>query len=139
MKVHLADAYGMCFGVRDAIHLAMTSPHRHELTVLGDLVHNPRVLERLRAAGARPAPGLDSPVETPHVLVTAHGASDAAVAALRARGLNVLEATCPLVRHAHRSLARLVANGYFPVIIGSAAHAEVRGVTGDLMEYAVLE
>jgi 4-hydroxy-3-methylbut-2-enyl diphosphate reductase len=139
MQVILADSYGMCFGVRDAVALALGSPHRADLTILGELVHNPEVLRRLREAGIRTAPGPDAPVETGHVMVTAHGASNAAVAALRARGLQVHQATCPLVAHAHRSLARLVERGYFPVVIGRPDHVEVRGLIGDLAEYAVIQ
>jgi 4-hydroxy-3-methylbut-2-enyl diphosphate reductase len=50
----------------------------------------------------------------------------------------VLEATCPLVHFAHRSLQKLVAAGFHPIIIGKADHVEVRGITGDLAEYDVV-
>ncbi len=138
MKVILAESMGMCFGVRDAVALALNSPHRAELTILGELVHNTAVQRRLREAGVRSVAAIDSPVETPRVMITAHGASHAAIAGLRARGLEVEEATCPLVAHAHRSLQRLVAQGYFPVVIGSPDHVEVRGMVGDLAEYEVI-
>jgi 4-hydroxy-3-methylbut-2-enyl diphosphate reductase len=128
----------MCFGVRDAVELALRSPHRAELTVLGELVHNPQVQERLRAAGVRSVASPEGPVETTHVMVTAHGVADATAARLRERGLHVEDATCPLVRHAHRSLMRLAAQGYFPVVIGDPRHVEVRGLVGDLAEAAVI-
>src|SRR5438874_11737798 len=51
MRVVLAESFGMCFGVRDAVELALTAPYREDLTVLGELVHNPDVLGRLRGAG----------------------------------------------------------------------------------------
>jgi len=139
MQVVLAESYGMCFGVRDAVALALGSPHRAQLTVLGELVHNADVLQRLQKAGIRTAASLDAPVSTPHVMITAHGASDAAISRLRSQGLQVHEATCPLVAHAHRSLHRLVARGYFPVVIGRADHVEVRGLVGDLEDYRVLQ
>ena len=139
MKVLLAESYGMCFGVRDAVEMALGSPRPTDLTVLGELVHNREVLRRLREAGVRSVPSMDDPVETSRVMVTAHGAAHSAVARLRARGLQVVEATCPLVRHAHRMLDRLVAQGYFPVIIGKPDHVEVRGLVGDLAEYAVIQ
>jgi 4-hydroxy-3-methylbut-2-enyl diphosphate reductase len=56
----------------------------------------------------------------------------------RGRGLNVLEATCPLVHTAHRAMARLVREGFHPVIIGKHDHVEVRGMTGDLDEFDVV-
>lgn len=143
MQVVLAESYGMCFGVRDAVKMALNSPHRQELTVLGELVHNGEVLRTLSEAGIRSLPSLeaalDGELETRFVMITAHGASHRAVETLRQRGLEVLEATCPLVRHAHRSLQRLVSQGYFPVVIGKPDHVEVRGLVGDLSQYAVVQ
>src|SRR6266567_1976002 len=107
MNVLLAESLGMCFGVRDAIQLALDSPHRSDLTILGELVHNTEILRRLREAGVRSVPSVDAPVETSRVMITAHGAARAVVDDLRARGLQVVEATCPLVAHAHRSRPRL--------------------------------
>jgi 4-hydroxy-3-methylbut-2-enyl diphosphate reductase len=71
-------------------------------------------------------------------MVTAHGASERALRETRERGLNVVEATCPLVHVVHRSLARLVREGFHPVIIGKRDHVEVRGLTGDLDEFDVV-
>jgi len=139
MRVVVAESLGMCFGVRDAVDLALTSPHREDLTVMGELVHNPEVLERLRRAGVRIAASPDAPVETGHVMVTAHGAARSVVHDLRERGLEVSEATCPLVTHAHRMLDRLIAQGYFPVIIGRPEHVEVQGLVRDLAEFAVVQ
>ena len=65
-------------------------------------------------------------------MVTAHGASERTLATTRALGLEVVEATCPLVHVAHRAVRALVRDGYHPVIIGQRAHVEVRGLTEDL-------
>ena len=127
----------MCFGVRDAIALAQRTAAREPLTILGDLVHNETVLKDLQARGIRfeqqPAHGVTSTV-----MITAHGASERAKEEVRRQGLKVLEATCPLVQVAHRSLAKLVAEGYHPVIIGQRNHVEVRGLTGDLSVFDVI-
>jgi 4-hydroxy-3-methylbut-2-enyl diphosphate reductase len=139
MRVVLAESFGMCFGVRDAVELALTAPYREDLTVLGELVHNPDVLGRLRGAGIAVAASPDAPVQTGHVMITAHGAAPSVVRDLRERGKEVIEATCPLVAHAHRMLDRLVARGYFPVVIGKADHVEVRGLVKDLAECAVIQ
>lgn len=138
MEVLLADTWGMCFGVRDAIQHALNLPQPTDVTVLGELVHNPEVLRRLHDTGIKTAESVDSRVDTGRVMITAHGASEAAVSALRERGLRVEDATCPLVRHAHRALARLVEQGYFPVVIGRPDHVEVRGLVGDLERCAVI-
>ena len=71
-------------------------------------------------------------------MVTAHGASERALNETRGHGLNVLEATCPLVHVAHRSLRKLVREGFHPVIIGKRDHVEVRGMTEDLDEFDVV-
>lgn len=138
MRIVLAESYGMCFGVRDAVAAALEAPYRRELTVLGELVHNPEVLRRLSAAGVRTARSTESEVETRHVMITAHGAAPSVIERLSGAGLEVHEATCPLVAHAHRMLDRLVAQGYFPVVIGDPAHVEVKGLVGDLEEYVVV-
>jgi 4-hydroxy-3-methylbut-2-enyl diphosphate reductase len=132
-----ADHLGMCFGVRDAIKLALRRAETAPLTILGDLVHNDDVLAALRSKGIATA---EQPagVTTQTVMVTAHGASDRAMASTRALGLEIVEATCPLVKVAHRALRALVRDGYHPVIIGQRTHVEVRGLTEDLDEFDVV-
>lgn len=137
MKILRATHLGMCFGVRDAIALALSRPKHQPVTVLGDLVHNETVLNTLREQGVRIEHQVAS-VKTADVMITAHGASDRAKQSLRERGLNVIEATCPLVHHAHRAVAQLVAAGFHPVIIGKQDHVEVRGMTEDLREFDVI-
>jgi 4-hydroxy-3-methylbut-2-enyl diphosphate reductase len=139
MKIHLAQHYGLCFGVRDAIAQAERLADSAPLTILGELVHNPVVRDRLAARGVREE-RLDSlAAPTAQVMITAHGASDAARAAWRDAGFGVADGTCPLVRHAHDQLRVLVATGHFPVVIGKPGHVEVNGLTGDFPEAIVIE
>jgi 4-hydroxy-3-methylbut-2-enyl diphosphate reductase len=137
MKIIRAEHLGMCFGVKDAIALALRAAKQEPLTILGDLVHNETVLAELRAQGIRLAQQ-PAGVGTRTVMVTAHGASERAMCETRGRGLSLVEATCPLVHAAHRSLAKLVHEGFHPVIIGKRDHVEVRGMTGDLDECDVV-
>ncbi len=137
MKIIRAEHLGMCFGVKDAIALALETARREPLTILGDLVHNETVLEELRAEGVRIEQEPEA-VGTQTVMITAHGASERRMGETRGLGLNVLEATCPLVHVAHRSLAKLVREGFHPVIIGKRDHVEVRGMTEDLNEFDVV-
>jgi len=123
----------MCFGVRDAIGLALEQAETGPLTILGDLVHNRTVLGALEAKGIAVARDV-AQVTTPTVMVTAHGTSERSLARTRALGLTVVEATCPLVRVAHRAVAALARDGYHVVIVGQRDHVEVRGLTGDLNE-----
>jgi 4-hydroxy-3-methylbut-2-enyl diphosphate reductase len=137
IKIIRAAHLGMCFGVRDAISLALDESSRRPLTILGELVHNESVLAELRARGigTEVDPGA---VKTETVMITAHGASEHALDRVRARGLRVVEATCPLVHFAHRAVRELVREGFHPVIIGKRDHVEVRGLTGDLKEFDIV-
>jgi 4-hydroxy-3-methylbut-2-enyl diphosphate reductase len=137
MKIIRAEHLGMCFGVRDAINLALEQSRDQPLTVLGELVHNETVLAALRARGIKVAAHAAG-VETQNVMITAHGASEKALALVRNRGLRVLEATCPLVHLAHRAVAALVRDGFHPVIVGKRDHVEVRGMTEDLADFDVV-
>ena len=127
----------MCFGVRDAIDLATRHAETAPLTILGDLVHNEAVLAGLRAKGIAIAHD-PARVTTGTVMVTAHGASERSLARTRALGLEVVEATCPLVHVAHRAVQALVRDGYHPIIIGQRGHVEVRGLTEDLEAFDVV-
>jgi 4-hydroxy-3-methylbut-2-en-1-yl diphosphate reductase len=137
MRIIRATHLGMCFGVRDAIALALASADTGPLTILGDLVHNPTVRRALAARGI--AVANDAAQVTTHtVMISAHGASARTLARTRALGLHVVEATCPLVHVAHRAVAALVRDGYHVVIIGQHDHVEVRGLTGDLDAFDVV-
>jgi 4-hydroxy-3-methylbut-2-enyl diphosphate reductase len=131
MRILRATHLGMCFGVRDAVALALEQADAGPLTILGDLVHNPTVLRALDAKGIAVAHD-PAQVRTATVMVTAHGASARTLTHTRALGLTVVEATCPLVHAAHRAVAALARDGYHVVIVGQRDHVEVRGLTGDL-------
>ncbi len=130
-EVHLADHWGMCFGVRDAVDLAERSAKGGDVTILGQLVHNEVVRESLRKAGAKEGQLFGEQASTSEVLITAHGASNQQKERWAQKGHLVRDATCPLVKKAHSALATLVAEGGFPVVIGQADHVEVLGLTGD--------
>src|SRR5262247_111248 len=131
MRIIRAARLGMCFGVRDAIALALDHADESPLTILGDLVHNPTVLSALEVKGIAVAQDV-ARVNTRTVMVTAHGTSQRTLARTLARGLTVVDATCPLVHVAHRAVAALAREGYHVVIVGRRDHVEVRGLTDDL-------
>src|SRR6185503_9084494 len=137
MQILRATHLGMCFGVRNAIALALEHADAGPLTILGDLVHNPTVLDTLAARGVAAAQDV-SQVTTGTVMVTAHGTSQRTLARTRALGLTVVEATCPLVHAAHRAVTALARDGYHVVIVGQRDHVEVRGLTDDLDDFDVV-
>jgi 4-hydroxy-3-methylbut-2-enyl diphosphate reductase len=137
MEVRMAEHMGMCFGVRDAIELAVRLTRQGPLTILGDLVHNPDVVQRMDAAGAVRARAPEE-VQTRAVLLTAHGTAQRVKLRLRDEGHQVHDAACPLVKRVHLALVKLVSEGRHPVIVGQEDHVEVRGLTGDLREHTVI-
>jgi len=137
VRIVRAGHLGMCFGVRDAIALALEESRRQPLTILGELVHNESVVRDLRVRGIR-IEDQAAAVQTRAVMITAHGASEKALERARAHGLEVLQATCPLVHFAHRAVRQLVREGFHPVIVGQRGHVEVRGLTEDLAEFDVV-
>lgn len=139
MKITLAQAMGTCFGVQDAIDLALEERFRGKLTVVGQLVHNPQVTDRLRANGVEivERDQIDQ-IRTEAVMITAHGAADATKKDLEAKGFTVYDATCPLVIRLHKLARFLEREGYFPVVVGQRDHVEVRGVIGNLSQAEVV-
>ncbi|HZN60490.1 MAG TPA: 4-hydroxy-3-methylbut-2-enyl diphosphate reductase [Planctomycetota bacterium] len=139
MRVTVAKALGTCFGVQDAIDLALDESYRGELTVIGQLVHNPQTVERLRQNGVhivdRLRPG---EIQTKNVMITAHGAPESLRHRAESLGYRVIDASCPLVLRVHRAMAELVRSGFHPVVIGQAEHVEVKGIIGDLKDYTVI-
>jgi 4-hydroxy-3-methylbut-2-enyl diphosphate reductase len=140
MRVITARANGMCFGVKNALETLSRIESPGEVTIYGELVHNPEVLAGLGRRGFPMAAEADRGVPaTPAVLVTAHGVSDRQRALLLAAGKTVVDTTCPLVRRAHLAARGLAREGRHVIVIGRPGHVEVRGLTGDLPGFDVVE
>lgn len=140
MKVSLASALGTCFGVKDAINLAMEPEFRDSLTIVGQLVHNKQVNESLKKNGVQLVKGIEDidKITAKKVMITAHGAAEKTKQKLRDSGFLVYDASCPLVMRVHKTIKTLVAQNYFPVVIGQEDHVEVKGIVGDLTDYVVI-
>ena len=140
MKVSLANALGTCFGVQDAINLAMTPDFGANLTIVGQLVHNPQVNESLKKNGVSLVNDIDAmdQIKTKKVMITAHGAAETTKKKLSDAGHTVFDASCPLVMRVHKTIKSMVQKDYFPVVIGQQDHVEVRGIVGDLEDFLVI-
>jgi 4-hydroxy-3-methylbut-2-enyl diphosphate reductase len=141
MQITLAKAMGTCFGVQDAIEEAMSVEFQNNLTILGQLVHNPQVVEKLKNNGVAMVNGLEDidSIKTKFVMITAHGAADYVKQTLKEKGFEVFDASCPLVIRVHKAIKKFVDDGYFPVVIGQGTHVEVKGIVGDLNEFYTIE
>lgn len=130
----------MCFGVRDALHATAEVADPTQVTIHGELVHNPRVSRQLVEAGFRQSTetGRNASAPTPIVMITAHGVSHAERRRLAAAGKTLIDTTCPLVRRAHDAAQELQAEGRHILLIGKAGHVEVQGIVEDLESCDVL-
>jgi 4-hydroxy-3-methylbut-2-enyl diphosphate reductase len=134
MRVILAQPRGFCAGVVRAIEIVDRALQRHgaPVYVRHEIVHNRHVVENLRGKGARFVEELN---EVPHgavAIFSAHGVAQSVERDAQARGLDVLDATCPLVTKVHVQGRQYVAAGRTLILIGHAGHPEVEGTIGQI-------
>ncbi len=134
MRVILAQPRGFCAGVIRAIDIV-----EHALAQFGapvyvrhEIVHNRHVVESLRAKGARFVESLSEVPAGAITIFSAHGVARRVEEDAEARGLRVLDATCPLVAKVHSQGKRYVAQGRVVILVGHAAHPEVEGTMGQI-------
>ena len=134
LQVVLAQPRGFCAGVVRAIDIVERALQLHgaPVYVRHEIVHNRHVVEGLKAKGARFVEALDDVPDGAVTIFSAHGVSRAVEAEARARGLPVLDATCPLVAKVHMQANRYVARGRALILIGHAGHPEVEGTMGQV-------
>ncbi|MBF4510033.1 MAG: 4-hydroxy-3-methylbut-2-enyl diphosphate reductase [Aeromicrobium sp.] len=128
MRVVVAKHAGVCYGVERALKLAgQAAEGGGTVRTLGPLIHNPQAVAALEDAGVRVASSLDDVAEGT-LVIRSHGVDPAVITAAEERGLDVVDATCPFVRAAHRCAGELRDAGYAVVIVGEADHPEVEGI-----------
>jgi 4-hydroxy-3-methylbut-2-enyl diphosphate reductase len=134
LAVLIAAPRGFCAGVDRAIHIVELAIERWgaPVYVRHEIVHNRFVVDSLKAKGAIFVEELDEVPDGVPVVFSAHGVPKAVPAAAEARGLNYLDATCPLVSKVHRQAERLVENGRHILFIGHQGHPEVIGTFGQV-------
>jgi (E)-4-hydroxy-3-methyl-but-2-enyl pyrophosphate reductase len=129
-RVIVARPTGFCFGVERAIRLAKTGRDRHgKVYTLGELVHNPLVLEELEAQGIK-AIRRASRVRDGALVIRAHGCPPATIANCERQGIRLIDATCPYVRKVQNVARRLKDEGYTVVVVGERNHPEVKSILG---------
>lgn len=138
MKVLVAEKCGFCHGVRNAITIAESVLARQQdVYSLGPIIHNPDVVARLERAGLKTIHRVED-VQSGTVIIRSHGAAPEQIATLKERGINIVDATCVLVKRVQHLAKQLTKDGYEVVIIGDANHPEVRAVMGCARDAAVV-
>lgn len=131
IDIEVARYAGVCYGVERALGMAEKAADeaRKPVNTLGPLIHNPLVVNDLESIGVGTASNV-SEVEEGTLIIRAHGVVPSVVEDARARGLNVLDATCPYVKKVHNAAERLVREGYQLIVVGESGHPEVEGIMG---------
>ncbi|CAA9508345.1 MAG: 4-hydroxy-3-methylbut-2-enyl diphosphate reductase [uncultured Sphingomonas sp.] len=134
LTVVIAAPRGFCAGVDRAIKIVELALERYgaPVYVRHEIVHNKFVVDRLRRLGAIFVEELDEVPDGLPVVFSAHGVPKAVPAAAQERGLDYLDATCPLVSKVHRQAERLIEAGRHIIFIGHAGHPEVIGTFGQV-------
>ena len=139
MKILIAKDAGYCFGVRDAVNLAKKSGDDfQEVYMLGDIVHNERVVEDLSKTGSKVVASLDDIPEDKPVLFRAHGTKPEIWKEAQKKKLNIIDATCPLVTEIHEEIKMLESENRKTIIIGDHGHDEVVGIAAQVKKPIII-
>ena len=131
MSVVLAKSAGFCYGVRRAVELAeRTAVEGRPCVMLGSIIHNKDVIARLAEKGLTAVERPEDVPEGSAVIIRSHGEGRAVYDQLRARGVEILDATCPNVTRIHQIVAQAEETGRQPVIVGTPDHPEVTAIAG---------
>ena len=135
-RILLASPRGFCMGVERAVRMLEEALRREQGTVYvrRELVHNAALMERFQSLGAVVVREVDQVPPGGTVVFSAHGVAPSVRERAGARGLRVVDTTCPLVENVHREAARQREEGYTILLIGEPGHKEVEGVMGEAPE-----
>jgi len=129
-RFEIAANSGFCFGVRRAIEMAeKTLARGGRVYSLGPVIHNPQEISRLEALGLRVIDDV-AQAEAGLLIIRSHGISPETAEAARAKGLELVDATCPLVKRVQNLAQKLYNEDYSVVVVGDAQHPEVEAVLG---------
>jgi 4-hydroxy-3-methylbut-2-enyl diphosphate reductase len=142
MKIVLSETLSYCFGVRKTLELTdRLLAERPDRTyyMLGEIVHNEHVIEGLMAKGLRIVQTLGDVPPGGIVILQSHGSARKRYRELEERGLEYVDATCPMVKIIHDRIRKIEADGRTPVVIGQVGHEEVRGIVGQVARALVVK
>ena len=131
MSIRVAESAGFCFGVNRAVELVeQAAKTGKQVCTLGPIIHNRHAVDRFQKMGVQviDTPEAAQPGQT--VIIRSHGVTRRVQQALEARGVEVVDATCPFVKRIHGIVSKAEDEGRLPVIIGTRAHPEVEGIAG---------
>lgn len=139
MNVIIADKCGFCQGVRNAIQMAEQTLADAERSVysFGHIIHNTDVVDKLSEKGLNTVDSIDE-VSEGTILIRSHGATKLQIKEIKKRNLNIVDATCVLVKKVQNIATELEKDGYTVVVIGDSDHPEVHAITGSVENAIVI-
>ena len=137
-KITITKSAGFCFGVRRALRLAQQTAKSHKnIYMLGDIVHNPRVVSDIKKIGIKKIKSLKAQ-SNGVLLIRAHGAQKSVYEKAAKLGYKIIDATCPMVKEIHSIAKGYEQKNYRIIIIGDKKHDEVIGIKGNLKNIPII-
>jgi len=133
LRVELAKTAGFCFGVERAVNLVYTESEKSSsVYTFGPIIHNEEVVNDLANKGVKVINTVEeiSNLDGETVIIRSHGVSKDIYDIIRAKGLKIVDATCPFVRKIHKIVTKQCEEGRDIIIIGNNSHPEVEGIKG---------
>jgi 4-hydroxy-3-methylbut-2-enyl diphosphate reductase len=128
VEILLAKEMGFCWGVRRAIGMMEKAASEHGRVIsLGPIVHNPQVVAALAEKGVQVTSSIDGASGVP-LAITAHGVGPKVLEEAKAKGLEIIDTTCPIVTRSQRWAKKMAADGFTVIVYGDADHPEVEGI-----------
>lgn len=131
MKIIVDENCGLCYGVKRALNLARKTRCQKQGRVftLGDIIHNPKVVADLKSQGVEPLETLDN-VREGTIIIRSHGISPETYEILARRKIEIVDATCPIVKKIQRLVESLAKGERDIVLVGNKRHPEIRALIG---------
>jgi (E)-4-hydroxy-3-methyl-but-2-enyl pyrophosphate reductase len=129
LTVKVAKSAGFCFGVENAVSIALSNAGKNA-HILGDLIHNEEVIKKLKEKGLNIVRDLAKIPDYATVIIRSHGVGEEIIDTLKKRRCKIINATCPYVEKIHKLVNDHYKKGYKIVIIGNPGHPEVEGING---------
>ena len=129
MKIRLSNTIGFCYGVKQAVELSKKALSKKNGRVfsVGHVIHNPQVVKELKGMGLEVVYDTAS-IKNGTVIISSHGAGAKLKESQKSNKLNIIDATCPIVKKIQKRVRELYSEGYTVVIVGKEEHPEVRAL-----------
>ncbi|MGN0999954.1 MAG: bifunctional 4-hydroxy-3-methylbut-2-enyl diphosphate reductase/30S ribosomal protein S1 [Faecousia sp.] len=140
MSVQVAKSAGFCFGVSRAVDtVEKAAAEGKRVVTMGPIIHNRHVVEKFRAMGVEVIQSPEEAQSGTTVIIRSHGVTKAVMDALKARGAEIIDATCPFVKRIHEIVGKAEQEGRLPIIMGTRDHPEVEGIAGWCSDCRIFE